>query len=57
MDNIETQITLSPSLLKMFPMLQMRFWYDKENLEENVVKNIAIRCISCGKKTGLLIHN
>ena len=36
-DNIETEIKLLPSLLKMFSMFQMSFWYEKENFEENVV--------------------
>ena len=37
----------------MFEIVKMSMWYDKENLEENVVENITIRCINCGKTTGL----
>ena len=28
---IDNEITLLPSLLKMFSMFQMSFWYDKEH--------------------------
>ena len=51
---IETDITLLLSLLKMFSMLQLQFWYIKENVHEMFVENVAIRYINCGKPTGLL---
>ena len=35
----------------MFEIFQMRLWYDKENIEENVVDIIYIRCSNCGKTT------
>ena len=47
--NMETQITLLPLLLKLFAMFKIQLWYDKENLEENVIGNRAIRYINCGK--------
>ena len=43
-DNIENYITLLPLLLKLFTIFNMRMWYDNENLEENVLDNISIRC-------------
>ena len=55
--NIETQIILLPLLLKIFPMLPMIFWYDKESLEENMVENISTRCRNCVKETGLSMKN
>ena len=56
-DNIETQIMLLPLLLKMFAMFKTRLWYDKENLKENVLENIAIRCSNGGKTTVLSVKN
>ena len=53
--NIDTQITILLFLLKFFATFNMRLWYEKENLEENVVNNISIRCINCGKTTGLYV--
>ena len=38
-------------------MFKVHLWYDNENLEENVVDNIGIRCSNCGKKTGLSVKN
>ena len=38
-------------------MFQMRFWYDWELDDQNVVKIIAIRCSNCGKETGLSMDN
>ena len=55
-DKIWTQITLLHLLFKVFAMFNMRLWYDKENCEENVVVNIAIRCRNCGKN-GLSMKN
>ena len=46
---------LTPSLLKVFAMFQLRLFYDKHNEEENVVEAIAIRCRHCNKDTGLFI--
>ena len=48
-DNIETQITLLSSFLKVFTMRKIRMWFDNENLKENVVDNVGIRCSSCEK--------
>ena len=56
-DNIETQITLLPPLLKVFALLKMQLWYDNEKIEENVVDNIGIRYRNCGKTTGLSVKN
>ena len=38
-------------------MFQIRLWYDKENIEGNVMDNIAIRCSCCGKITGISVKN
>ena len=54
-DYIGTHITLLLYLLKTIAMIQMRLRYDKENIEENMVENIAIRCGNCGKLTGLSV--
>ena len=43
-DNIETQISILPSLLKVIAMFKMHLWYDDKILEENMVDNIGIRC-------------
>ena len=51
--NIETQITLLPSLLKVFENFKMCMWYDNENFEENLVDDIGISCSNRGKTTGL----
>ena len=49
-DNTGNNITLLPSLLKVLAMFDMPLWYDNENLEENVVCNIGIKCRNCEKK-------
>ena len=54
-DRIENEITLLPSLLKMFSMFQIICWYNKVHDDRNKVEHIYIRCISCGKETGLSI--
>ena len=46
---IDNEIALLTSLLNMFLMYQMRFWYDKEQDDQNNVENLAIRCSTCGK--------
>ena len=56
-DKIYNDITLLPSLLIKISMFQMRFWYDNEHDDQNNVENIAIRCINCGKETGLSMKN
>ena len=56
-DNIETQIKLLPSLLKVLTMFKMRLWYDNENFEENVMNNIVIRCRNYGKTNVLVVKN
>ena len=38
-------------------MFKMCLWYDIENIEENVVDNIGIRCSNCVKTTGLSVKN
>ena len=35
----------------------MHMWYYEENLEENMVDNIGIRCSNCGKTIGLYVNN
>ena len=49
-DKIDNEITLLPSLLKMFSMFKMSFWYDNKPDDKNDVKVIAIRCSNCGKE-------
>ena len=51
--NTETDISLLPSLLKVFAMFQMRLLYPENNKEEHVVESIAIQCSNCHIKTGL----
>ena len=41
----------------MFATFNMCLWYDNENLEENMLDNIVIRCSNCGKTTGLSVKN
>ena len=41
----------------MFSMFQMNFRYDNEPDDKNYVKVIVIRCINCGKETGLFMIN
>ena len=52
-----TQITLILLLLKVFEMFKMRLWYGNGKIEEKMVDNIGIRCISCGGKNGLDVKN
>ena len=52
---IETHIILLTLLFKVFGMFNMSMWYYNENIEENVVDNIGIRCNNCGKTTGLSV--
>ena len=44
---------LIPSLLKLFAMIQLRLFDDKQDEEGNVVDIISIMCISCNKETEL----
>ena len=44
-------------MLKVFSMFQMRFWYDNEHSDQNIVEIIAIRCSNCGKEIGLSMKN
>ena len=44
-------------LFKSFVVFNMSLWYDNENLEENVVDNIGLRCSNCGKITSLSLKN
>ena len=41
-ERIDNEMTLLPSLLKMFLMFQMRFWYDKEPDDQNYVNIMRI---------------
>ena len=43
-DKIEDEITLLPSLLKIFSMFQTRFWYDNGHDDQNNAENIDISC-------------
>ena len=56
-DNIENEITLLPSLVKMFSMFQMRFWYDNKHDDQNDMKIISIRCSNRRKEKGLSMNN
>ena len=56
-DKIENDKTLLPSLLKMFSMFKIYFWYNKGHYDLNKVEHITIRCINCGEKTGLSMYN
>ena len=56
-DKIYNEITLLPPLLNIFSMFQMRFWYDKEQDDQNNVENIIIRCSNSGKETGSSMKN
>ena len=56
-DNMYNETTLLLSLLNMFSTFQIRFWYNKGHDEQNKVEHIAIRCINCGKETGLSMDN
>ena len=38
-------------------MFQIRCWYNKVHYNQNKVEHIAIRCINCGKETGLSTEN
>ena len=52
-DRIYNYATLLPSLLKMFSMFQISFWYNKGHDDQNKVEHISIKRINCGKQTGL----
>ena len=54
---IEKNITLLPSLLKLFSMFQMSCWYNKGHDDQNKVENVVIRSSKCGKETGLSMKN
>ena len=54
---IETDISSIPSLLKVFAMFQVRSFYDKHNEEDNVVGDIAIKCINFHRITGLFLKD
>ena len=56
-DKIQNEITLLTTFLKQISMSQMCFCYNKEPDEKNDVKIIAIRCIHCGRETGLSMKN
>ena len=52
MDRIENEITLLPSLLKMFSLFYICCWYNKGHDDQNKVEHIAIRCSNCWGETG-----
>ena len=54
---INNEMKILQSLLKMFLIFQMRFWYDEEPDDQNDTKIIDIRCIDCGQETGLYMNN
>ena len=54
---IETDISSIPSLLKVFAMFQVCLFYDKHNEEDNVVEDIAIKCIHFHRITGLFLKD
>ena len=56
-DNIDNEIILLPSLLKIFTIFQIHCWYDKVHDDQNNVEKIAIRCSNCGKETGLSLKS
>ena len=43
---------LIPSLFRVFPVFELRLFYDKDEVEI-----IAIRCINCKKEIGLYLIN
>ena len=51
--NIETYISLLPSLLKVFAMFQMRLLHNEHNEHKNFVESIAIRCSNFHINNGL----
>ena len=53
----ENERTLLPSLLNMFSMFQISFWYNKGHDDQNKVEHIAVRCSNCGKETSLYVDN
>ena len=55
-EKIDTEITLLPSLLTIFPIFHLRLWY-RENVDEKIVENLAIRCSNCGRSTGISTNN
>ena len=50
---IETDISLSPLLLKFLAMFQMGLLYHEHNEGKYVVEAIDIHCINCNIITGL----
>ena len=54
---IETDISLIPSLLKVFTMFQMRLFYDNYNEEDHFVEAITTKCSDCHKGTGLYLKD
>ena len=52
---IGTDISLIPSLLKVFAMFQMRSLYDKHNEEDNFLEDIAIKCRNWHRSTDLFL--
>ena len=55
--NIETDISLLLSLLKVFAMFQMRLLYYEHIEEDNVVEAIAIKCINFHINIGLYLKD
>ena len=46
---IKTNISLLASFLRVFSIFKTSLWYDNENIENNAVENIGIRCRNCEK--------
>ena len=48
-DKKNNDITILPSLLRTYSMIQIRFRYDSEPDNEIYMKIIAIKCSNCGQ--------
>ena len=54
---IDNEITLLPSLLRMFSIFKINCWYNKVNGDQNKVEHTAIRCSNCRRGYGLSMDN
>ena len=54
-ENIETEITLLPSLLKLISMFQLGLCY--KNVDKKIVENVAISCSKYGRSTDISMKN
>ena len=55
--NIEKDISLFLSLLKVFAMFHMRLLYHKHDEEEHVVEAISTQCKNWHRNTGLHVKD